>query len=89
MVGKLKVLAAVALGGALLSEAGRARLTALPAQAGRALRRDPSRLPKGVQEFPATFVDKRAAPDGQAPAPVAGGDAGAITAEYYQEHPAG
>ena len=85
MVSKVRVLAGLALGAALLSRRGRERLAALPG----ALRRDPTRLPRGVQEFPATFVDKRQAADAQPVPPAAGADAATIAAEYYQEHPAG
>lgn len=73
----------------LLSRIGRARLAALPARAAGALRRDPYKLPKGVEEFPATFVDKRQTTDADAPAPMPAEDAAGVTAEYYQEHPAG
>ena len=83
MISTVKVLAGVALGAVLLSRAGRERLAALPG----ALRRDPTRLPRGVQEFPATFVDKRQAADTPPVAPAAGGDAATVAAEYYQEHP--
>ncbi len=86
MVSK-KALIVTAGAALLLSRIGRARLAALPARAMGALRPDPYKLPKGVEEFPTTFVDKRRAGDEQAPAPMPAEDAAAVTAEYYQEHP--
>ncbi len=71
----------------LLSRVGRGRLSSLPAAAKGALRRDPYKLPKGVEEFPATFVDKRQTVEAQAPAAMPAEDAASVTAEYYQEHP--
>lgn len=83
-----KALGLAGLAAMLLSRSGRSRIAALPASAQQALRRRRTALPKGVEEFPTTLVDRRHTT--VPPEPVAAAQTPTeIVAEYYQEHPSG
>lgn len=83
-----KFVAAVGVVGLLLSRGGRARITSLSTSMTQALQRRRTRLPKGVEEFPAPLVDRRHT-NGVTGQAAAGETATEVVAEYYQEHPPG
>ncbi|MCW2613993.1 MAG: hypothetical protein JWN08_987 [Frankiales bacterium] len=74
-----QIVLSAAVGGLLLSRRGRGLLSRL--------RRDPYRLPKGVQEYPPTLVDRRHTADGAAVAPPAS-SAEDVVGEHYLSRPA-
>ncbi len=90
MVSKLKVLAAVGIGLAVVTRSGRARLASVPGAVRQASRRRRLALPKGVEQYTPTLVDRRQA-SASAPgaASVQAESPAEIAAEYYQEQPAG
>lgn len=81
-----KVVAIAGLAALLASRRRRSRPLAVPERVPQALRRRRSGLPRGVQEYPPTLVDRRHAP--VAVGPVAAAETSTdIVAEYYEENP--
>lgn len=83
-----KVLAVAGVAALLLTRRGRSGMTSAPALVQQGLRRRRARLPKGVEEFPPQFVDRRHT-TGPTLHAAAGESATEVVAEHYQQQPSG